>query len=341
MTTEEGSESETDSDWETKSGEDLSFADVIQPLIKQVLAPSRTSSKDQQNLVKELVLHESYVPNIESPLVNEEEQEIIETMSFQDVKELTYDKKDRLQSADITIRPRETLVESLHYDFLETTDDGNSSSSESEGEKTPTPMHEAQFDIDFVKSEDPKPSQINEFSGSGSNDLESTLEFTEFQLDIKTPQKNVGSVTVHTKERTTTITDTEVDVQSKVMDVGSVTGQEDASHSVKTEDVVTISPKNQTKSVTVFEKDSTTEKSEKEVSVSPQELQVRKVQLTETNVALPKHEVVFTHTYLEESLQNKNRSATSGSLSEFVFVDFDDNVKGDGMKDKLGNEAEV
>ena len=341
MRTEEGSESETDSDWETESGEDLSFADVIQPLIKQVLAPSRTSSKDQQNLVKELVLHESYVPNIESPLVNEEEQEIIETMLFQDVKEISYDKKDGLQSADITIRPRETLVESLHYDFLETTDDGNSSSSESEGEKTPTPMHEAQFDIDFVKSEDPKPSQIDEFSDSGSDDLESTLEFTEFQLDIKTPQKNVGSVTVHTKERTTTITDTEVDVQSKVMDVGSVTVQEDASHSVKTEDVVTISPKNQTKSVTVFEKDSTTEKSEKEVSVSPQELQVRKVQLTETNVALPKHEVVFTHTYLEESLQNKNRSATSDSLSEFVFVDFDDNVKGDGMKGKLGNEAKV
>ena len=314
MTTEEGSKSETDSDWEMESGEDLSFADVIPPLIKQVLAPSTTSSKDQRELVKELVLHESYVPNIESPLVNEEEQEIIETMSFQDVKEITYDKKDGLQSADITIRPRETLVESLHYDFLETTDDGNSSSSESEGEKTPTPMHEAQFDIDFVKSEDPKPSQIDEFSDSGSDDLESTLEFTEFQLDIKTPQKNVGSVTVHTKERTTTITDTEVDVQSKVMDVGSVTGQEDASHSVKTEDVVTISPKNQTK---------------------------RKVQLTETNVALPKHEVVFTHTYLEESLQNKNRSATSGSLSEFVFVDFDDNVKDDGMKGKLGNEAKV
>ena len=31
--------------------------------------------------------HASYVPNIERPLVNEEEQEIIQTMSFQDVKE--------------------------------------------------------------------------------------------------------------------------------------------------------------------------------------------------------------------------------------------------------------
>ena len=341
VTTEEDSESETDSDWETESDEDLSFADVIQPFVKQVSPQSKTSSKDQQNLVKELVLHESYVPNIESPLVNEEEQEIIETMSFQDVRETTYGKKDRQQSADSTIRPRKTLVESLHYDFLETTDDGNSSSNESEGEKTPTPMHEPQFDIDFVKSKDPKSSQIDEFSDSGSEDLESTLEFTEFQLDIKTPQKNVGSVTVHTKERTTTITDTEFDVQSKVMEVGSVTVQEDASHSVKTEDVITVSSKSQTKSVTVFEKDSTTEKSEKEVSISSQELQVRKVQLTETNVALPEHEVVFTHTYFEDSLQNKNRGGTSDSLSEFVFVDFDDNVKDDSMKGKQGNEADV
>ena len=135
-------------------------------------------------------------------------------------------------------------------------------------------MHQHQFDIDFVRSKDPKPSKIDKFSDSRSDDLESTLEFTEFQLDIKTPQKLVGRLTVHTKERTTTTTDTEVDVQSKVMAVGSVAVQEDASHSVKTEDVGTVSPKNQTKSVTVFEKDSTTEKSEKEVSVSPQELQV-------------------------------------------------------------------
>ena len=336
MTTEEDSELETDSDWETESDEDLSFADVIQPFVKQVSPPSKTSSKDQQNLIKELVLHESYVPNTESPLVNEEEQEIIETMSFQDVKEITYNKKERQQSNDSTIRPRKTLLESLHYDFLETTDDGNSSSNESDGEKTPTPMQEPQFDIDFVKSEDPKSSQIDEFSDSGSDDLESTLEFTEFQLDIKTPQKKVGSVTVHTKERTTTITDTKVNVQSKLLDVGSVTVQEDASHSVKTEDVVTVSPKNQIKSVTVFEKDSTTEKSEQEVFVSSQELQVRKVQLTETNVALPEHEVVFTHTYFEDSLQNKNGSGASDSLSEFVFVDFDDS-----MKDKQGNEVEL
>ena len=79
-------ELETNSDWETESDEDLSFADVIQPFVKQVLAQSKTSSKDQQNIVKELVLHESYVPNIERPLENKEEQEIIETMPFQDVK---------------------------------------------------------------------------------------------------------------------------------------------------------------------------------------------------------------------------------------------------------------
>ena len=89
-------ESETNSDWETECDEDLSFAGVIQPFVKQVLAQSKTSSKDQQNIVKELVHHESYVPNIEHPLVNEEEQEIIQTMSFQDVKEITYDKKDVL-----------------------------------------------------------------------------------------------------------------------------------------------------------------------------------------------------------------------------------------------------
>ena len=80
-------ESETNSDWETECDEDLSFAGVIQPFVKQVLAQSKTSSKDQQNIVKELVHHASYVPNIERPLVNEEEQEIIQTMSFQDVKE--------------------------------------------------------------------------------------------------------------------------------------------------------------------------------------------------------------------------------------------------------------
>ena len=334
-------ELETNSDWETESDEDLSFADVIQPFVKQVLAQSKTSSKDQQNIVKELVLHEIYVPNLEGLLENEEEQEIIETMPFQDVKEITYDKKDRQQRADITIRLRKTLVKSLHCDFLETTEDGNSGSNESEGEKSPTLMHQHQFDIDFVKSKDPKPSKIDKFSDSRSDDLESTLEFTEFQLDIKTPQKLVGRLTVHTKERTTTTTDTEVDVQSKVMAVGSVAVQEDASHSVKTEDVGTVSPKNQTKSVTVFEKDSTTEKSEKEVSVSPQELQVCKVQSTKTNVALPEHKVVFTHTYLEDSLQNRNHSGTSDSLSEFVFVDFDNNVKGDSMKGKLGNEGEV
>ena len=119
-------ELETNSDWETESDEDLSFADVIQPFVKQVLAQSKTSSKDQQNIVKELVLHEIYVPNLERLLENEEEQEIIETMPFQDVKEITYDKKDRQQSADITIRLRKTLVKSLHCDFLETTEDGNS-----------------------------------------------------------------------------------------------------------------------------------------------------------------------------------------------------------------------
>ena len=232
-------------------------------------------------------------------------------------------------------------MKSLHCDILETIEDGNSSSNESEGEKSPTLMHQHQFDIDFLKSKDPKPSQINEFSDSRSDDLESTLKFTEFQLDIKTPQKLVGRLTVHTKERTTTITDTEVDVQFKVMAVGSVTVQEDALHSVKTEDVVTVSPKNQTKSVTVFEKDSTAEKSEKEVSVSPQELQVCKVQSTKTNVALLEQKVVFTHTYLEDSLQNKNHSGTSDSLNEIVFVDFDNNVKGDSMKGKLENEGEV
>ena len=107
--------------------------------------------------------------------------------------------------------------------------------------------------------------------------------------------------------------------------------------------MVTVYPKNQTKSVTVerLEKDSTAEKSEKEVLVLPQELQVCKVQSTNTNVALPEHRVVFTHTYLEDSLQNKNRSGTFDSLSEFVFVDFDNDVKGDGMKGKLGNEAEI
>ena len=107
--------------------------------------------------------------------------------------------------------------------------------------------------------------------------------------------------------------------------------------------MVTVYSKNQTKSVTVerLEKDSTAEKSEKEVLVLPQELQVCKVQSTNTNVALLEHRVVFTHTYLEDSFQNKNRSGTSDSLSEFVFVDFDNNVKGDGMKGKLGNEAEV
>ena len=150
-------ELETNSDWETESDEDLSFADVIQPFVKQVLAQSKTSSKDQQNIVKELVLHEIYVPNLERLLENEEEQEIIETMPFQDVKEITYDKKDRQQSADITIRLRKTLVKSLHCDFLETTEDGNSSSNESEGEKSPKLMHQPQFEIDFVKSKHPNP----------------------------------------------------------------------------------------------------------------------------------------------------------------------------------------
>ena len=153
-------ESETNSDWETESDEDLSFADVIQPFVKQVLAQSKTSSKDQQNIVKELVLHESYVPNIERPLENEEEKEIIETMPFQDVKEITYDKKDRQQSADITIRLGKTLVKSLHCNFLETTEDGNSSLNESEGEKSPKLMHQPQFEIDFVKSKHPNPKSL-------------------------------------------------------------------------------------------------------------------------------------------------------------------------------------